>query len=88
MQGFGDSPLEIMACQAMLDGRAFLQGFTYSASWQTGTATALGANGTVEIATQINADELQAGPITVKIGEEIDKGQQAIVEAKKKAGFG
>jgi len=56
MQGFGDSPLEIMACQAMLDGRCFLQAFTYSASWQTGTTTALGANATVEIGTQINSD--------------------------------
>jgi hypothetical protein len=56
MQGFGDSPFEIMACQAMIDGRAFLQAFTYSASWQTGTTTALGATATVEVATQINAD--------------------------------
>jgi len=56
MNGFGDSPMEIAACQAMLDGRAFLQAFTYSASWQMGTNTALGANGTVEIAVQINAD--------------------------------
>lgn len=56
MYGFGDSPLELAACQAMLDGTAFLQSFTYSASWQTGTATALGATSTVDIAIQINAD--------------------------------
>jgi len=56
MQGFGDSPLEILACQGMIDGRCFLQSFTYSASWQTGTPTALGANGTTEVAVQINAD--------------------------------
>lgn len=56
MQGFGDSPIEILACQAMLDGRAYLQYFTYSASWQTGTTTALGANATVDVPIQINAD--------------------------------
>lgn len=56
MLGYGSSPIEIMACEAMLAGRAYLQAFSYSASWQTGTATALGATGTVEIATQINAD--------------------------------
>lgn len=53
---FGQSPLELMAAQAMLNKQVFLQHFTYSASWQTGTTTALGANGSVDITTQINAD--------------------------------
>lgn len=51
---FGSSPLEIMAMQAMLQGWVYCQAFVYSAIF-TGT-TALGANATVNIPTQITAD--------------------------------
>lgn len=54
MNGFGTSPLELMAADAMLRGAINCEEFTYSALW-TG-ATALGANGTVSIDTQINGD--------------------------------
>lgn len=56
MNGFGVSPLEIMASDAMLAGIVFLDEFTYSASWITGTATALGSGGTVDVQVQINGD--------------------------------
>lgn len=56
MLGFGTSPLELMASEAMLRGEVFLEHFTYSAAWVTGTATALAANGTTEVQTPINAD--------------------------------
>lgn len=51
---FGSSPIELMAMQAMLQGLVYCQAFVYSAVW-FGT-TALGANGTVNIPTQITAD--------------------------------
>jgi len=56
MLGFGTSPLELMASEAMLRGEVFLEHFTYSAAWVTGTATALGANATAEVVIPINAD--------------------------------
>lgn len=56
MIGFGTSPLELMASDAMLRGEIFCENFTYSAAWITGTATALGANATQEVQTQINGD--------------------------------
>src|SRR5262245_5078110 len=56
MLGYGTSPLELMASDAMLRGEVFLEHFTYSAAWVTGTATALGANATVEVQIPINAD--------------------------------
>lgn len=56
MVGFGASPLELMATDAMLRGEVFCQHFTYSASWITGTNSALGANATVDQQIQINAD--------------------------------
>lgn len=56
MNGFGTSPLELMACEAMLRGLVYLDEFTYSASWLTGTGTALGAGGTVDSNIQINGD--------------------------------
>lgn len=56
MLGFGTSPLELMASDAMLRGEIFCEHFTYSASYVTGTATALAANGTTEVQVQINAD--------------------------------
>lgn len=56
MLGYGTSPLELMASDAMLRGEVFLEHFTYSASWITGTATALAANGTTEVQININGD--------------------------------
>lgn len=53
---YGSSPLEIMASRAMLNGQIYCTDFTYSATWLTGTGTALGANATVESDVQINAD--------------------------------
>lgn len=56
MNGFGVSPLELMAADAMLNGLVYLDEFIYSALWLTGTATALGANATVDVQVQINGD--------------------------------
>lgn len=56
MNGYGVSPLEIMAADAMLQGIAYLDEFTYSAAWITGTATALGSGATVPAQIQINGD--------------------------------
>jgi hypothetical protein len=53
---WGNSPIEILASNAMVNGLIFCSNFTYSATWLTGTGTALGANGTVESDIQINAD--------------------------------
>ena len=50
----GASPLELMAKDAMMAGLIYCQNFTYSALWFG--ATALGANGTVNVPTQITAD--------------------------------
>lgn len=51
---YGTSPVEIMACSAMLNRQVYCYGFTYSALWFG--ATALGASGTQVIPTQITAD--------------------------------
>jgi len=56
MNGFGVSPLELMASEAMLGGIAFLDEFVYSAAWIAGTATQLGALATVDVQIQINSD--------------------------------
>lgn len=56
MNGFGTSPLELLACEAMLKGLAYLDEFTYSATWLTGTNTALAANATVDVVIAINGD--------------------------------
>ena len=56
MNSFGTSPLELMACDAMLQGLVYLDEFAYSASFQTGTATALAANGTTDVQIAINSD--------------------------------
>jgi hypothetical protein len=53
---FGDSPIELMAANAMLSGKIYCESFTYSSTWLTGTASALGANGTVDQQIQINSD--------------------------------
>jgi hypothetical protein len=54
--GFGTSPLELLASDAMLGGLIYCETFVYSASWIAGTATALAANGTLEVDIQINGD--------------------------------
>jgi hypothetical protein len=51
---FGNSPIEIMAMQAMLQGWVYCYGFTYSAL-MFGT-NALGASGTQTVTTQITSD--------------------------------
>lgn len=51
---YGVSPIELMACDAMLKRCIYCYGFTYSAQW-FGT-TALGNAGTQSIPTQITAD--------------------------------
>ncbi len=56
MGGFGTSPLELMACDAMLKGIVYLDEFIYSASWIAGTATALGSLATIQVQIQINGD--------------------------------
>lgn len=54
--GFGMSPLEIMATDAMLRGAVYLEDFTYSIAYLTGTATALGASSSVDASVQLNND--------------------------------
>lgn len=56
MTGYGNSPIEALACEAMIRGKAILQFFTYSAAFLTGTNSALAANGTTEVPIQINND--------------------------------
>lgn len=56
MYGYGTSPLELLACQAMVEGLVYLDEFTYSTSWQAGTPTALGPAGDVTTTIQINSD--------------------------------
>ena len=51
---YGTSPIELMACAAMMNRQVYCYGFNYSAQWFG--ATALGANGTVSVPTQITAD--------------------------------
>ena len=51
---FGSSPIELMACQAMIQGWVYCYGFTYSAL-MFGT-NALGASGTQIVTTQITSD--------------------------------
>ncbi len=53
---YGSSPIELLACQAMLDSRIYAEAFTYSASWISTTGSALGATGSTEVQIQINGD--------------------------------
>jgi hypothetical protein len=53
---FGQSPVELMAANAMMLGGIYCENFTYSANWLTGTGSALGANATVDQQIQINSD--------------------------------
>lgn len=54
--GFGSSPIELLSADAMLRGEIYCTGFTYSAAWITGTASALGASSTVDAQIQVNSD--------------------------------
>jgi hypothetical protein len=56
MNGFGVSPIEIMASEAMLSGLVYCDNFTYSAAWIAGTATALAGLATVPVNIPINSD--------------------------------
>ncbi len=56
MNGFGVSPLELMASDAMLKGLVYLDEFTYSVSFVTGTDAAIGSGNTKEIQMLINGD--------------------------------
>lgn len=53
---FGDSPVELMAANAMMAGAIYCENFTYSATWLTGTGSALGASATVDQQIQVNSD--------------------------------
>lgn len=54
MQSFGTSPLELMACEAMLQGLVFIDEFTYSARFTS--ATALASLNQAQIDILINGD--------------------------------
>ena len=56
MIGYGTSPLELMACEAFLQGLVYLDEFTYSITGSAIDATALLANTVVDYQLQINAD--------------------------------
>lgn len=55
MDGYGNSPLEVMARDAMRRGLCFIEEFDYVARWVVNTATALPANGAVEVPIQIDS---------------------------------
>lgn len=54
MQNFGTSPLEILACEAMLGGLVYLDQFTYSAAWTS--SNPLTTTGTIPVNIQIDGD--------------------------------
>lgn len=54
--GYGSSPLEILACTAMVQGLIYMDEFSYSTTWLAGTTTALGEGGDVTTNIQINSD--------------------------------
>ena len=56
MQGFGDSPIEVLTTRATLAGAIFVSHFTYNIAYLDGTATDIAANGTTAAQLQINAD--------------------------------
>lgn len=56
MFGYGSSPLEVLAAQAMVNGLVYLDEFTYSTFWQLGDTSALPANGEMTQRIQINSD--------------------------------
>jgi hypothetical protein len=56
MGGFGTSPLELLAADAMLRGKIYLNSAVYPFKWLTGQASALGSGGTVPVVVNINGD--------------------------------
>ena len=56
MVGFGTSPFEILASQAMVAGLCYLDEFAYTAPFVAGTPTALTANADVTVPVRINSD--------------------------------
>lgn len=54
--GYGCSPLELLACQAMVQGLIYMDEFSYSTTWLTGTTSAMTAGGDVTTNIQINSD--------------------------------
>jgi hypothetical protein len=56
MLGYGTSPLELMAAEAMLKSEVFLEHFTYSAAYIAGQASALPASGSSSVDIVINSD--------------------------------
>lgn len=56
MQGYGVSPLETMAREAMLRGLVFIDQFTYSASFSAATNNVLGASGSAVATINIDND--------------------------------
>ena len=55
MIGFGTSPLELLASEAMLQGLVYLDEFVYSVSFNS-TTTAIGSLGTGSVQLLINGD--------------------------------
>lgn len=53
---FGQSPIELLATDAMLRGAIFCNSFDYTAVYAAGTPTALGANATIDNLIQITAE--------------------------------
>lgn len=56
MIGFGTSPFEILASQAMVAGLCYLDEFAYTAPFVVGTPTELGPSGDVTVPVRINSD--------------------------------
>jgi hypothetical protein len=57
MNGFGESPIEILAREAMLRGECWCDGYEYPARFLTGTPTALGSGLTAEVPININSGQ-------------------------------
>jgi hypothetical protein len=53
---FGTSPIELLACDAMLRGAIFANEYVYPAKWITGQSSALGSGATVDQAIQITSE--------------------------------
>lgn len=56
MTGFGVSPLELMSSDAMLKGLVYLDEFTYSVPFITGTDSAIGSGSAKEVQLLIDGD--------------------------------
>src|SRR6266446_2666700 len=54
--GFGTSPIELLAADAMLRGAIFCNSFVYTAKWLTGQSSALGSGATVDQVIQITSE--------------------------------